>query len=118
MVIEREPDRSKGYYGGGVTAPVFKKIADWVYSRTPRQLPELPKLVNINKTFSTPEFKVDYENPKIPNVIGKSGVSVIPALENLGLDVRYSGIGKVVNQSIPAGTAVRRGETIYLVLEG
>lgn len=118
VVIIHKPDRSKGYYGGGVTAPVFKKIADWVYSRTPRQTPELPKLVNVNKAFSTPEFKVDYENPKIPNVIGKSGVSVIPVLENLGLDVRYTGIGKVVNQSIPAGTAIRRGETIYLVLEG
>ncbi|HLV24611.1 MAG TPA: penicillin-binding protein [Moheibacter sp.] len=118
VVIIHKPDRRKGYYGGGVTAPVFKKIADWVYSRTPRSTPELPKMVNVNKALTTPDFKVNYETRKVPNLIGKSGESVVPALENLGLDVRYTGIGKVLNQSIPAGTAIRKGETIYLVLEG
>lgn len=90
-----------------------------MYSRTPKETPEIPKLVNVEKTLnSTPAFKVNFESQKIPNVIGKSGESVIPALENLGLEVRYTGIGKVVNQSLPAGAKYRKGETIYLVLEG
>ncbi len=119
VVIIHKPTNNKGYYGGTVTAPVFKKIADWVYSRTPKDTPELPKLVNVEKTLqSTPTFKANFESKKIPNVIGKSGETVIPALENLGLEVRYTGIGKVVNQSLPAGAAYRKGETIYLVLEG
>src|SRR5690606_7181540 len=121
VVIIHKPDRSKGfgYYGGGVTAPVFKKIADWVYSRTAIPAPDLPKLVDVKKNLqSTPEFKINYENKIVPNVIGKSGESVIPALENMGLDVRYTGIGKVLNQSIPAGSSFRKGETIYLILEG
>ena len=119
VVIIHKPTNNKGYYGGTVTAPVFKKIADWVYSRTPRETPELPKMVNVKKTIeSSPSFKANYENKKVPNVIGKTGESVIPALENLGLDVRYSGIGKVKNQSLPAGTSFRKGETIYLILEG
>lgn len=119
VVIIHKPNRSKGYYGGGVTAPVFKKIADWVYSRTPQPSPELPKLVNVpNLIQSTEKFKPNYETKKIPNLIGKSGDSVIPALENMGLDVRYSGIGKVRAQSIPAGSTFRKGETIYLTLEG
>src|SRR5690606_30165850 len=111
VVIVHKPTNNRGYYGGTVTAPVFKKIADWVYSRTPKDTPELPKLVNVEKTFqSTPDFKPNFENEKIPNVIGKSGESVIPALENLGLEVRYTGIGKVVNQSLPAGSAYKKGE--------
>jgi len=118
VVIVHKPDRRKGYYGGGVTAPVFKKIADWVYSRTPKNTPELPKMVDVNKVFTTPDFKLDYESQRIPNLVGKSGEAVIPALENIGLDVRYTGIGKVRNQSIPAGTPIRKGETIYLELEG
>jgi cell division protein FtsI (penicillin-binding protein 3) len=119
VVIIHKPDRSKGYYGGGVTAPVFKKIADWVYSRTPKPTPEMPRIVNVGKSIqSVPEFKVNYDKKIVPNVIGKTGESVIPVLENMGLDVRYSGAGKVINQSIPAGNRFRKGETIYLILEG
>lgn len=119
VVIIHKPDRRKGFYGGGVTAPVFKKIADWVYSRTPQPSPELPKLVNVkNAIQSVPSFKPNYDAKVIPNLVGKSGESVIPALENMGLDVRYSGIGKVKHQSIPAGTRFKKGETIYLTLEG
>lgn len=119
VVVIHKPDRKKGYYGGGVTAPVFKKIADWVYSRTPQPIPYAPLLVDVEKDIrSVPDFKPNHESSRIPNVVGKSGVSVIPALENLGLDVRYSGIGKVTAQSIPAGAGFRKGETIYLTLEG
>jgi len=119
VVIIHKPDRRKGYYGGGVTAPVFKKIADWVYSRTPKPTPALPKLVDVKKTIqSAPDFKVNYEKKTVPDVVGKNGESVIPALENLGLDVRYTGIGKIVSQSMPPGTEFRKGQTIYLTLEG
>src|SRR5690606_16923633 len=83
VVIIHKPDRRKGFYGGGVTAPVFKKIADWVYSRTPQPSPELPKLVNVkNAIQSVPSFKPNYDTKVIPNLVGKSGESVIPALEN------------------------------------
>src|SRR5690606_30910463 len=93
MVVVHKPDRRKGFYGGGVTAPVFKKIADWVYSRTPKDIPAKPRLVDVKKNIqSTPAFKVNFDKNSVPNVIGKTGESVIPALENMGLDVRYSGI--------------------------
>jgi len=53
----------------------------------------------------------------VPNVMGYSGSKAIPVLENLGLDVRYTGVGRVTNQSILAGTKFKKGETIYLMLE-
>ena len=37
-------------------------------------------------------------------------------LENAGLKVNYTGEGKVISQSIPAGTAIRKGSSIKLEL--
>jgi len=118
IVVVHKPANNKGIYGGTVTAPVFKKIADWVYSRTPIKIPEGPKLVNVKKEIeSVTDIKYDGEINRIPHLIGKSGESVVPVLENMGLDVRYTGVGKVKAQSIPAGSSFRKGETIYLALD-
>ena len=42
IVVIHKPNKKKGYYGATVAAPVFKKIADKIYSLT-------PELVNYNK---------------------------------------------------------------------
>lgn len=119
IVVVHKPDNNKGIYGGSVTAPVFKKIADWVYSRTPKQIPDMPAMVDVKKEIESGSvLKADYESNKVPNLIGRSGTNVIPVLENMGLDVQYRGVGKVKSQSIPAGTPFRKGQTIYLDLEG
>lgn len=120
IVVVHKPNPQKGYYGGGVTAPVFKKIADWVYSKTPIPLPtEIKKSgkSELNKLAKDKEVTTSKVKNLIPNVMGVSGTKAVPVLENLGLDVRYSGIGRVVDQSIPAGTRFKKGETIYLMLE-
>lgn len=119
IVVVHKPENHKGIYGGSVTGPVFKHIADWVYSRTPKEISPRPQFVNVNEVMnSSVKLKSDGHSKKIPNLLGKSGESVIPTLENMGLDVRYTGIGKVINQSIPAGSEFRKGQTIYLELEG
>lgn len=118
IVVVHKPENHRGIYGGSVTGPVFKKIADWVYSRTPKAIPQKSQLVDVPKHLETPiKYKADFESKRVPNLIGKSGGSAIPALENMGLDVRYSGVGKVVSQSIEPGTSFRKGQTIYLDLE-
>ncbi|QTV06240.1 transpeptidase family protein [Faecalibacter bovis] len=120
IVVVHKPNPQKGYYGGGVTGPVFKKIADWVYSKTPIPLPsEIKKSgKNVKSSFAKESVIVTSKTKNItPNVTGYSGSKAIPVLENLGFDVRYSGIGRVTNQSIPAGVRFRKGETIYLMLE-
>src|SRR5690625_6666864 len=38
IVVVHKPENHKGIYGGSVTGPVFKHIADWVYSRTPKEV--------------------------------------------------------------------------------
>ena len=119
IVVVHKPNTAKGYYGGSVTAPVFKKIADWVYSKTPIPLPrDLVKKNTVNEFKKGDKINVSESKSVVPNVTGHTGTKAIPALENLGLDVQYSGFGKVINQSIPAGTRFKKGETIYLMLEG
>jgi cell division protein FtsI (penicillin-binding protein 3) len=43
-----------------------------------------------------------------------AGMDAVALLENLGLHVVATGIGKVKSQSVKAGTAIKKGETIKL----
>ncbi len=53
----------------------------------------------------------------VPQVMGMGAKDAVAVLENRGLKVAISGFGKVVEQSIPAGKAIRKGETIVIYLE-
>lgn len=53
----------------------------------------------------------------VPNVIGMGAKDAIYMLESLGLKASISGIGKVKSQSISAGNALRKGQTIQLRLD-
>ena len=52
----------------------------------------------------------------VPSVIGMGAKDAVSVLENLGLYVRIQGIGKVVSQSIKAGTSYRKGDTVFIGL--
>ena len=119
IVVVHKPKKSIGYYGNIVAAPVFKEIAQKIYSDTP-VVDEvvLPKkssqfvendyqkyYANVNKTYST-----------IPNVTGMSGMDAVSLLENLGLQVKFRGSGKVKQQSLEAGTKLEKNKTIILEL--
>lgn len=52
----------------------------------------------------------------IPNLIGTDGYKAISALENVGLQVSYSGVGKVASQSLPKGTQINKKQKIHLEL--
>jgi cell division protein FtsI (penicillin-binding protein 3) len=54
---------------------------------------------------------------KVPNVKGLGAKDALYLLESCGLSVRLSGKGKVRSQSIQAGSAVRKGQIIYLTLK-
>lgn len=59
---------------------------------------------------------VPIANSATPNVIGMGLKDAIDLLENKGFKTAVSGRGKVINQSIVAGTIYRKGEKISLVL--
>jgi cell division protein FtsI (penicillin-binding protein 3) len=51
-----------------------------------------------------------------PNVVGMGLKDAVYLLENTGLKVAATGKGKVMNQSVLAGTNFKKGQTIALVL--
>lgn len=148
-------DNPKGYqiYGSDVSAPVFKEIADKIYSleldmhevkmanaeaesgvfphiRSGNQ-EELSMICNAlgisNHSKSDQEWvkteviadavywkgnPVTYE--VVPDVRGMTLRDAIYVLENVGLEVKTSGRGRVSTQSMTPGGKVKKGSTIKL----
>ena len=52
----------------------------------------------------------------MPNVKGMDGMDAVSMLENIGLKVKFSGVGKVKKQSIRKGERLVKGSTIVLKL--
>lgn len=53
----------------------------------------------------------------VPNVVGLTAKDAVYVIENLGMHVYLRGSGRVVKQTIPAGTNVVNGALIELILE-
>ncbi|MEQ8903905.1 penicillin-binding protein [Ekhidna sp.] len=148
-------DNPKGYqiYGSDVSAPVFKEIADKIYSleldmhevgteeRTyvtgifpyikAGKRDELTMICNelgiSNHTKTEAEWvKTDVINDAvywkgntvkyevIPDVRGMTLRDAIYVLENLGLEVKVNGRGRVATQSLAPGGRIAKGSTIKL----
>lgn len=119
IVVIHEPDVLKGYYGAKVAAPVFKEIAHKIYTSTPSSVQMVTDSV-INKSVNADYEKYYSVMSKyktiMPKVVGMSGMDAVSLLENMGLKVEYSGMGKVKEQSIDRGERVKKGATVYLKL--
>jgi len=118
IVVVHKPNTSmNNYYGADVAGPVFKRIAQKIFTDSP----STNEIKNLNRKVSTQE--VSYQNyynketPKyIPNLKGMSGMDAIALLENLKLKVKVVGVGKVKSQSIQPGQAIIKNATILLEL--
>ena len=53
----------------------------------------------------------------MPNVVGMGLRDAIYLLESRGLNVRFTGSGAVVHQSLPAGRKIRQGESVSITLK-
>ncbi|CAI9428865.1 Penicillin-binding protein 2 [Candidatus Ornithobacterium hominis] len=115
IVVIHKPSRKKGYYGSSVAGPVFQKIMESVYIKSPKKLSlKKSKLASLEK--SNKIFDWNSKNKKMPNLKGFDGQNVIPVLENAGFKINYSGIGKIIEQSIPAGQMIPENKVITLKL--
>ncbi|MFC4632859.1 penicillin-binding protein [Dokdonia ponticola] len=119
IVVIHKPEKSIGYYGNIVAAPVFQQIAQKIYKDTPI-VDEVILAKENSKTIEN-DYEAYYKkvnsNPKtIPNVKGMSGMDAIALLENVGLNVRFRGSGKVSAQSIQPGEKLVKNQTITLEL--
>lgn len=119
IVVIHKPDLKKGYYGADVSGPVFKDIAQKIYTsnhiinKIDNKIPEFKNIQNSYEKYYTISNK---EFNSIPNVKGMAAMDAISLLENIGLKVSLNGKGKVKGQSMKAGEKVESGETIVLKL--
>jgi cell division protein FtsI (penicillin-binding protein 3) len=123
IVVVHEPNTSlNNYYGADVAGPVFKRIAQKIFT----DAPSTNEIKNLNKKMSKQEISyADYsvkisksqENKRqIPNLKGMSGMDAVAILGNLGIKVILKGAGKVKKQSINPGEIFQKNTTIYLEL--
>src|SRR5690554_1809519 len=119
IVIIHKPSTGKGYYGADVSGPVFKRIAQKIFTDSPNvdSVDEIEKVDPIiEKDFEKYYAKLQKPAKTIPNVTGMAGMDAISLLENLGLKVQIVGNGTVVNQSIKSGENLKKGQQITLKL--
>ena len=120
IVVVHKPNTSlNNYYGADVAGPVFKRIAQKIFT----DAPSTNEIKNLDKKIEKQEVKyqeyyakADKIKDTIPNVKGMSGMDAVALLGNLGIKVKIKGIGKVKNQSIPAGGKITKNTTIILEL--
>ena len=95
IVVVHEPDTSlNNYYGADVAGPVFKRIAQKIFTDSP----STNEIKNLNKKNGKQEINyADYsvkisktqENKKtVPNLKGMSGMDAVAILGNMGVKVK------------------------------
>jgi cell division protein FtsI (penicillin-binding protein 3) len=76
--------------------------------------------VSGRRNMTTPSIdmkEITVRGDLVPNVMGMGAKDAVFALEKCGLNVRLSGWGKVVSQSLPTGTRVVKGQTVTITLK-
>lgn len=160
IVVISAPTGSN-YYGGSVAGPVFKDVADKVYSTSleihqeintlkPQMAFNVPStkhgsreelttvLTGLNIPIKSKNISAEWVSNAnddslavnltinntesslkrgiVPNLSGMTARDVMYLLENNGMRVKLIGSGAVAKQSLPAGTAFKRGTEIILQL--
>lgn len=120
IVVVHKPNTSKNnYYGADVAGPVFKRIAQKVFTDVPStdQVKSLKKkFANQEKNYLAYNEKLNKKPKVIPNLKGMSGMDAVALLENLNMKVRVIGYGKVKKQSIQPGEPIIKNNVIVLEL--
>ena len=120
IVVVHDPDASNNnYYGADVAGPVFKRIAQKIFTDSPTRN-EVKNLDKKNPTqernYSDYYAKSQEKKNVIPNLKGMSGMDAVALLGNLKVKVKIIGVGKVKKQSINPGVAITSEATIILEL--
>jgi cell division protein FtsI (penicillin-binding protein 3) len=120
VVVHKPSTVNNNYYGADVAGPVFKRIAQKIFTDAPstNEINNIDrKILKQEKDYNSYFAKNQKEQKsKIPNVKGMAGMDAVALFGNLGLKVKIIGIGKVKKQSIQAGEPLDKNSTIILEL--
>jgi cell division protein FtsI (penicillin-binding protein 3) len=119
IVVITKPHVGKGYYGADVSGPVFRRIAQKIFT----DAPTTNEVKKLDKTIKTQEdlYAAYYDKQNkgqntIPNIVGMSGMDAVALLGNMGLKVEVIGSGTVKKQSLQPGHAFNKNQVITLEL--
>jgi cell division protein FtsI (penicillin-binding protein 3) len=122
IVVVHKPSTINGnYYGADVAGPVFRRIAQKIFTDSP----STSEIKNLNKKIAKQEnqyndyfVKAQTNNNLVPNVKGMMGMDAVSLLENLGYKVKLkgNGLGRVVSQSNVNGQQMVHNSNIVLEL--
>ncbi len=119
IVVVHKPNVSAGYYGADVAGPVFKRIAQKIFTDAPttNEIKNLDRKVkhqeeNYNRYYT----KINSQNAVVPNVKGMPGMDAVALLENMKIKVKVIGSGKVKSQSLAPGQSITKNTIIVLEL--
>lgn len=119
IVVHKPNTANNNYYGADVAGPVFKRIAQKIFTDTPstNEVKNLQKKNQIQENnYNQYYTHSEKRNGLVPNVKGWAGMDAVALLENLGLKVKVRGVGKVKKQSLNVGEKISKGKTILLEL--
>ena len=119
IVVIHKPSVNKGYYGADVSGPVFKRIAQKIFTDVPstNRVKKLDSPIKKQEQLYASYYEKEQKAKNtVPNILGMSGMDAVALLGNMGLKVQVVGIGKVKKQSIAPGAAISKNQTIILEL--
>ena len=119
IVVIHKPNKTKGYYGNIVAAPVFKKIAQKIYSETPIvHEQEFLHEINVLKEDGndTNPYYMSLNSSIMPDLSKMELMDAIALLENFGMKVIIQGKGKKITQSIKKGKRIKKNQKVILKL--
>ncbi|WP_044636966.1 penicillin-binding protein [Siansivirga zeaxanthinifaciens] len=119
IVVIHEPDKSVGYYGADVSGPVFKKIAQKIFTDTP--IVDEVESLEVKQASVQKEFEGFYKAAQtyktiMPNVVGLPAMDALALLENMQvkIKVKLEGNGVVKKQSIEQNIKLQNNQVIVL----
>ena len=117
IVIIHKPSTKKGYYGADVSGPVFKRIAQKIFTDTPI-IDEVQTLkvkdVEVEEEFDSYFKTAQTYKTIMPNVVGLPLMDALALLENMGLKVQSQGVGTVKSQSLDKGLKIKKNQTVVI----
>lgn len=111
----RKRGEVKFYTGAGVSLPVFREIAEYIYAHDPAWYKEATPTTD-GSARTKAATAVPTEEYVMPDVRGMGLRDALWELERRGLRVTFKGKGSVVSQSIEPGKEYTEGESVRLEL--
>jgi cell division protein FtsI (penicillin-binding protein 3) len=118
-VVIHKPSLEVGYYGADVSGPVFKRIAQKIYTDTPIVDELLTLDFEDEKGYKNYHAYHDLSNrykTLMPDLTGMSVMDALSLLENMEVDIKVElrGSGTVKKQSVAKHEKLKSNQTVVL----